>query len=202
VVQSQGIAMNDDSMTRAARTTAVLACLLVLGGCHRSEGPDAATPAPSAPNKATPAAVVHVDPAVADATRTMAAGVPVGASTAPVEVRFDLLTIPAAGQPFQVDVGVLPKAPAPVLHIEVSGSDGLSIDSPDAPLSVEKVQAGTLEKVTVTATSAKAGTRVLDVKVTLELPGGAETRDFVFPVIIAGGANAAAQLPIAAKGAH
>ena len=187
--------MTDDSMTRAARTAAVLACLALLAGCHRGESPDAATPSPARARKAAP--LTSVDQAVSDATRTMAAGVPVGTSSAPVDVRFDLLTVPIAGQPFQVDVGVLPKAPAPVLHIEVSGGDGLAVNSPDAPVAVEKVQAETLEKVTVTATSAKAGTRVLDVKVTLELPGGAETRDFAFPVIVAAGATAAA-----AKGAR
>jgi hypothetical protein len=200
VVQSQGIAMTDDSMTRAARTAAVLACLVLLGGCHRGESPDAASPAPA--RRATSAAVTSVDQAVSDATRTMAAGVPVGSSSAPVDVRFELLTVPLAGQPFQVDVGVLPKAPAPVLRIEVSGSDGLAINLPDAPVSVEKVQAETLEKVTVTATAAKAGTAVLDVKVTLELPGGAESRDFAFPVIVVAGATTVAPPPVAAKGAH
>ena len=192
--------MNDDSMTRAARLAAVLACLLALGGCHRGDNPDAATPGAATPGRGKPAPAVHVDPAVADATRTMAAGVPVGASTAPVEVRFDLLSVPAAGHSFQVDVGVLPKAPAPVLRIEVSGGEGLSIESPDAPVSVEKVQAETLEKLTVTATAAKAGTRVLDVKVTLELPSGVESRDFVFPVIVAPGAATAA--PATAKNPH
>lgn len=158
----------------------VLAAVLgATSGCHRSETDPgaAATAGPNAP-KST------VDPAVQAATRKMAVGVPTGTGSAPVEVRFDLPRPPVPGQPFDVDIGVLPDAATPVLRVEVSGSEGLSVEAPNGPVSVEKVQAGALEHVLVRASSAEAGTRIVHVTVTLELPTGAETRDFAFPILI------------------
>jgi hypothetical protein len=177
-----------DSTARRAAASAVLGALLALGACQKPGGPAASPPHPGTASRP----VVHLggpppDAAVIEATRRMAAGVPVGASTAPVEVRFDLATVPVAGQPFEVSVAVLPAAPAPVLHIEVHGGEGLSIAEPAGPVSIEKVQAGTLERLTVRATAAKPGTRVLGVTVTLELPTGTESRDFAFPLIVAAG---------------
>ena len=158
------------------------------GDCHRGEGPAKA----AAPSKraARPAAVVDVDPVV-DAGRRMAAGVPMGNGTAAVEVRFDLSAAPVSGQPFNVEIAVLPQVPAPVLHIEVLPGEGLAVDSVDGPLSIEKVQVGSLARLMLHASSAKPGTRVLGIKVTLDQPSGAEWREFDFPVVVAAPAPAA-----------
>ena len=177
--------MNKDSTARRALAIAALIGLLALAACHRQDDPAAPAPrAGGAPRKHVAAGEPSAEAAVADANRKMAAGVPVGASTAPVEVRFDLASVPVAGQSFDVSVAVLPAAPAPVLRIEFRGGPGLSIVKPEAPVSIEKVQAGTLESLTVTATAATAGTRVLGVTVTLELPTGTESRNFAFPVVV------------------
>ena len=177
--------MNKDITARRARAIAALGGLLALAACHPQDDP--AAPAPrvgGASRKHVPAGEPSAEAAVADANRKMAAGVPVGASTAPVEVRFDLASVPVAGQPFEVSVAVLPAAPAPVLRIDVRGGEGLSVVTPDGPVSIEKVQAGTLESLTVTAIAAAAGTRVLGIAVTLELPTGTESRNFAFPVVV------------------
>lgn len=189
--------MNEDRIARRVLVVAAIGGLLGLSACQKSG--DSTPPAPSArpavrkapePGDSTP------DAAIAEANRKMVAGVPIGASTAPVEVRFDIERAPVAGSPFDVSVAVLPEAPAPVLHIEVRASDGLVVVAPAGPVSIEKVQAGTLERLTVKASSAKPGTRVLSVTVTLELPSGAQSRDFAFPVLV-GAADAA---PVAASG--
>src|SRR5437660_3341360 len=116
-----------DSSARRAAASAVLAALVALGACQKPGGPATSTPHPGTASRP----VAHPggpppDAAVVEASRRMAAGVPVGTSTAPVEVRFDLATVPVAGQPFEVSVAVLPAAPTPVLHIEVHGGEGLS----------------------------------------------------------------------------
>jgi hypothetical protein len=176
--------------------------LVMLPGCQR--GGDAQTPGGSHPAPkpaAEPAAAV--DPAVSDATHRMAAGVPIGTSTAPVDVRFDLANAPAVGEPFQLDVAVLAQAPAPVLKIDIAGGAGLTIADPPGTVVLEKVQAGTVQHVAVTAASLGPGTRVFNVNVTLELPSGAETRGFAFPVIVgapaAAAASPAAMPPVPAK---
>ncbi|MBS0394454.1 MAG: hypothetical protein JSR54_07480 [Proteobacteria bacterium] len=154
----------------------------VLGGCHSEHRGTVASPPKAAAPQLTPAP--GVDPAVAEVNRTMAYGVPLGSSGAPLEVRFDLAHVPAPGETFTLDVAVLPTAPAPVLRVEVSGDDGLTVTEPDGPVSFEKVQAGTVSRVQVKASSATAGTRVVHVTATLELPAGAETRSFAFPVVV------------------
>jgi hypothetical protein len=180
-----------------AVAAALALALLTLAGCQRGSGtaPKAGA-APPAPQRAAPVEAA-VDPAVTDATRRMAAGVPVGESTAPVEVRFDLVSVPAPGQPFQLDVAVLAQAPAPVLRIDVAGGAGLTIADPSGTVVLEKIQAGTVQHVPVTAASSGPGTRIFNVKVTLELPSGAESRGFAFPVIV-GGSAAPAAAPAAA----
>ena len=183
--------MNKDSTARRALAIASLGGLLALAACHRQDDPAAPAARPGGTGRTR--ADGPVSDAVADANRKMAAGVPVGASTAPVEVRFDLASVPVAGQPFEITVAVLPAAPAPVLHIDVRGGEGLAIVAPEGPVSIEKVQAGTLERLTVTASSAVAGTRVLGITVTLELPTGTESRNFAFPVLV--GPSGAAKHP-------
>jgi hypothetical protein len=174
---------------------ALMLALAALPGCQRGSSTQPAGAAKPTPKAAAPADT-GVDPAV-DATRRMAVGVPVGTSTAPVEVRFDLPNVPAPGQPFQLDVAVLLQAPAPLLRIDVAGGAGLTIADPPGTVVLEKVQAGTVQHVAVTAASSGPGTRVFNVKVTLDLPTGAESRAFAFPVIV-GGSAAPAAAPAAA----
>ena len=180
--------MTDNSGARRVLVLTAITALCVLGACQRDGGASApATDTGPQSKKLQATAGSRPDAAVADANRNMAAGVPLGESTAPVEVRFELGTAPVAGEPFDVSVAVLPGAPAPVLHIEVRASEGLIVVAPDGPVSIEKVEAGSVERLTVKASSAKTGTRVLSVKVTLELPTGAQSRDFAFPLLVGGG---------------
>ena len=156
---------------------------VLLGGCH-SGGKTPADPArkPTA-KKLAPPPEPAVDPAVAEANR-MASGVPIGKSVAPLEVRFDLASVPRPGEAFEIDVAALPSAPAPVLRLEVTGGEGLSIIEPDGFVAYEKVQAGSVTHLKIRASSAAAGTRLVQVRATLDLPGGPESRVFAFPVVI------------------
>jgi len=184
---------------QALRALAALGLIaILLGGCHSgSQGPAAVAGKPAAKKAAAPSAEQNVDPAVAEANRTMVSGVQIGTSAAPLDIRFDLSTVPVPGEPFEIDVAVLPDAPAPVLRLEVTGGEALSIIDPDGPVAFEKIQAGTVTRLKVRASSATAGTRLVVVRATLDLPGGPESRVFAFPVVIGG---PAAPAP-AAKGA-
>jgi len=177
----------------AARPSVALTVTgLFAAACSGSSTPTAApAPAPAAPRvvKST------LDPAVIAANKTMAAGVPIGDSAAPVESRFDLGAVPAPGVPFVVQVAILPAAPAPLLRLDVTAAEGLSILSPDSQLTREKVTAGSVVPLEIRAESTDAGSRVLYVKATLELPDGPQARTFAFPILVA---PAAPQAPAAA----
>jgi hypothetical protein len=163
----------------------VLALPGLLGGCHRA--PEPATP-PSTPaaSKPTASSAAAVESGVADATRTMAVAVTVGARTAPVEARYDLPAAPVAGQAFKIDVVVLPQAASPLVRVELKADEGMTVVEPAAAQSLEKVQAGAVLHVPVTAQASVPGTHVIDIGVTLELPTGPETRGFAIPVIVSG----------------
>ena len=62
----------------------------------------------------------------------------------------------------------------------------MALVAPAAAQSLEKVQAGAVLHVPVTAQASVPGTHVIDIGVTLELPTGPETRAFAIPVIVAG----------------
>ena len=172
---------------------------LLVAGCRSGDGDPAATARKPATKKALPAhAEPAIDPGVVEANTKMASGVPIGTSTAPLEIRFDLASVPKPGETFEVNAAVLPAAPAPVLRLEVTGGEGLAIVEPDGFVAVEKVQAGSVTRLRIRASSATAGTRLVQVRATLELPGGPESRVFAFPVVIGG---QAAPVP-ATKAAH
>jgi len=185
------------SLTDVRRTcrAAGLACALgalLLAGCQRG-GP--AVPASATSARKAPQHEAAVDPAVANANRTMAYGVTVGDSAAPVESRFDLAVAPVAGVPFTVGLAILPGAPVSVLRLEVSAEEGLAVLEPAAEVTREKVPAGSVITLPLTLQSAEAGTRVVTVKATLDLPEGPQSRTFAFPVLV--GAVPAAAAPAA-----
>jgi hypothetical protein len=173
---------------RAVRAVLVLAGLglaaVLPAGCHSGDGNPADPARKPVAKKLAPPSEPSVDPAVAEANRTMASGVPIGTSMAPLEIRFDLDSVPRPGEAFVIDVAVLPGAPAPVLRLDVTGGEGLAILEPDGFVAYEKVQAGSVARLKIRASSATAGTRLVQVRATLDLPGGPESRVFAFPVVV------------------
>ena len=163
---------------------AAAAGAVLLTACHRGENA-ASTAAKKAAPTAAPTA--DVDPAVASAMKTMAPGVGLGPSDAPVDVRFGLPAWPVSGQPFKVQVAVLPSAAIPTLRVDVTSDADLQIVEPTASVALEKVAAGTAQTVEITAQSSEPGARVINVTVTAELPTGPLARAFAYPVIVAEG---------------
>ena len=149
---------------------------LLVGGCQRGEAPAANQPA----RTAGPAG----DPDVLNANRVMAAGVPIGKTTAPVDVRFNLGAVPHPGEPFALEVAVLPRGPVPLLQVDVSSSEGLTILEPAGQVRREKVQAGSLVHVHVRASAASTGTYIVQVRTTLELMDGSNADEFAFPIVV------------------
>ena len=147
--------------------------------------------APAPHNAPAPKKKVVSDPAAEAAARlaaevqsTLAPGVPMDTSTAPVDVHFRLEAVPKPGEPFVLEAVILPGAATPLLRLEVSGSEGLQILDPLSAVVQEKVQAGVLIRLRVRASAAVGGTHVVELRTRLELPSGAESRVYAVPVVV------------------
>jgi hypothetical protein len=74
------------------------------------------------------------------------------------------------------------------MEVDVSASEDLVLLDPIAPVTLDKVSAGSVHQVTVTAQAPSAGGYVLNVAVTLDDPAGEQTRVLAFPVLVGGSA--------------
>ncbi len=169
--------LNFPNVPSAAWRGSLLAAALLpwVAGCGEA-------PAPAPTKAATEAA------RVANITRDLTEGVPMGKPVAPVEVKFGLTSPPEPGVPFKVRVVLLPGATVPAMQVKVSGSEGLVLLDPVAPVTLEKISAGTVHELTVTAQAPVAGGFVLNVAVTLADPLGEQTRVMAFPLLVGGSA--------------
>jgi hypothetical protein len=57
----------------------------------------------------------------------MANAVVTGKTSAPVDLKYDVLTKPAAGQPFEIELAFLPRLAVDTLEVEVTGIPGLTV---------------------------------------------------------------------------
>ena len=96
--------------------------------------------------------------------------------------------MPTSSHSSSIRVVLLPGATVPTMDVEVSASEGLVLLDPIAPVTLDKVSAGTVHQVTVTAQAPAAGGYVLNVAVTLDDPAGEQTRVLAFPILVGGSA--------------
>jgi hypothetical protein len=120
--------MNDTSCNgAAARLLAVVALTAVLAACNRGGDEQAAATAASAgtgtaADAAAPAAESPDDKRMANAVATGKVG-------AAVDLKYDVLAKPDVGQPFEVELALLPRLAADALEVEVTGIPGLTVVS-------------------------------------------------------------------------
>jgi hypothetical protein len=111
----------------AARVLAVVALAAVLAACGRGEEEQAAaTDAPTAAGAPAQGAAV---PAESPDDKHMANAVVTGKVGAPVDLKYDVLAKPDVGQPFEIELALLPRLAADVLEVEVTGIPGLTVVS-------------------------------------------------------------------------
>ena len=115
--------------------------------------------------------------------RQMVDAVP-GSGSAPIELKFDLGAHPIAGQPFEMQLAVVAKAPAPIVRVEVTADSGLTVVQPAMPVTLEKVEEGAPAWVPVRLKVATPGTLLIRIGLTMESPTGSDTRTFLVPVLV------------------
>jgi hypothetical protein len=159
---------------------AVLAALAV--ACGGGDGKPAAKEAKSAAAAGEASKKVAETPgkAVDDG---LANAVAVGKTAAAVDLKYDLPTRPAAGQPFEVELVFLPRIPADTLDVQATGMPGLVVaggaTATFTPVAVgERYVAKLLLQVT------EPGLYYIGVTAKLTTESQTDARTFSVPVVI------------------
>jgi len=177
-------ARTQDSRISTGLATVALAALLTTTGCSRKSDEEAA--AALAPDKARPSAVVagtaNTRPVVDDESR-LANAVASGKTSAPVDLKYDLAAKPEVGQPFEIELALLPRLPADALEVEVTGMPGLVLVGNGA-MKVEAVRGGATYTHKVLVRADAAGTYYVSVIAKMITQVQREVRTFSIPVVV------------------
>ncbi|MFI4891371.1 MAG: hypothetical protein ACHQIL_12645 [Steroidobacterales bacterium] len=164
-----------------AARLAACAALLVLGACHGKEHQDAATAL--AAKHAAAAAKQHVATG-AEQTAGMVEAATMGKATAPLQLKFELPVRPVAGQPFAINLALIPGIAAQSATLQFGDSVGLVIaDASDRQIGA--VMPDTPYRQEVTLSGAADGVYFLAVNATLKHEETVETRAYSIPIIVA-----------------
>jgi hypothetical protein len=177
---------------RPASTAAatLLAAALVAacgGGGKGKEEPAQAAQAPAAE-----APVAAKPPVVDPAKARLANAVVDGKISAPVDMKYDVLTKPAQGQPFEVELVFDPRQAADTLEVEITDAPGLVLVG-EKTASFSPVEAGQSYTAKVLVQGDNAGLYYIGVLAKMVTKVQTESRAFAVPVVI--GDPAAGQKP-------
>jgi len=163
-----------------SRVLAVVALAAVLAACGRGEEQAAVTQAPSATAEggATSAAPVETPE-----DKRLANAVPTGKTAAPVDLKYDVLAKPQVGQPFEIELALLPRLAADALEVEVTGIPGLAIVS-GGVAKFEGVSSGDRHVVRVLVQADAAGIYYANVVARMITQSRSEARTFSVPVVV------------------
>lgn len=173
----------------AFRVVAVIALAGLLAACGRGEEDKAAnTDAPAA--NGAPAGGAAAPPAESPDDQRMATAVVTGKTSAPVDLKYDVLAKPNVGQPVEVELALLPRLAADTLEVEVTGIPGLTVVS-GGVMRFENVAGGDRHVVKVIVQAAAPGIYYANVVARMSTKVQTEVRTFSVPVVV--GAVPAAQ---------
>lgn len=164
----------------ASRVLAVVALAAVLAACGRGDE-EAAAPATAAAGGKTDDAAAT--PAESPDDKRMANAVATGKVSAPIDLKYDVLAKPDVGQPFEIELALLPRLAADALEVEVTGIPGLTIVSGGAAR-FEGVTPGERYVVKVLAQASAQGIYYANVVAKMITQVQTEARTFSVPVVI------------------
>jgi len=164
-----------------SRVLAVVALAAVLAACGRGEEQVAKTPAPAAPSGSG----VAVTPPLAESPddQRMANAVVTGKTAAAIDLKYDVLARPQVGQPFEIELVLLPRLAADALTVEVTGIPGLTIVS-GGTAKFEGVISGERHVVKVLVRADAAGLYYANVVARMVSQVQTEARTFSVPVAV------------------
>jgi hypothetical protein len=187
---------------------AVAATLLagtLLTGCGGSDGDKEAAQAAKAAkrakaeaNEGTATTAASAPASAAEKQSRLADAVVDSKTTAPVDMKYDLLARPELGVPFEVELTFAPRLPADAIEVEINEAPGLTIVGEKAA-KFAPVEAGQTYTSKVLVRGDKPGLYYVGVVAKMQTQVQTETRAFAVPVVI--GNPVAAQKPAVAKDA-
>ena len=170
-------------ISRAGWAVAVAGLLLVLYGCGSSSGSTDA-----AHSKQTGAASRRLSDPSARAPQDMVAAVSVGKGGPPVGLKFELRSTPAAGQPLDLDLVVLPDAPEiERIDARFDGGENLAVTEGGDLAAIEKPAQGSVIRHVVRLLPKQDGIFTVTAAVTVTLANDSITRTFTIPVVVGEG---------------
>lgn len=153
--------------------TSLVVSTALLSACGSDE---AATEATAATPGAIPA---NTNDPVARMARAVGEAKP-GAG---VDLRYEILSKPAVGVPFEVEVALVATAEAETMNVSISGMPGLTVTNNQVP-AITGVTAGAVNSHKFTALADQAGVYYVSVAVTTVLAGTTQARTFSIPVLL------------------
>lgn len=172
-----------------ARTTAMTRSLLLIAlaalatACGGKDEETAASGEPP-PAKEQAAAADDATPSAAPAgDGSMANAVVTGKTAAAVDLKYDVLAKPDVGQPFEIELEFVPRAPADALQVEITGMEGLTVVS-GGTLAFDNVQAGESYTGKVLVQADAAGLYYIGLVAKMSSEIQAEVRSFSVPVVV------------------
>jgi hypothetical protein len=121
-------------------------------------------------------------------TQDMVSAVSAGKGGPPVELKFELREAPKAGEALEIDVAVLPDAPAiSRLSGQFTGGDGIDLVEGGDLVAVDKPSQGAVIRHLVRVLPKEDGIFTLNAAVTVDLADDSVTRTFTIPVIVGEG---------------
>jgi hypothetical protein len=181
---------------RPAATAAVtLLAAALVAACGGGKDEEAAAQAAQDPAPSAAGAPVAAAPAVDSAKARLASAVADGKTSAPIDMKYDVLTKPAQGQPFEVELVFAPLQAAETLEIEITDAPGLVLVG-EKTAKFGPVEAGQSYTAKVLVKGDNAGLYYIGVVARMARQSLTESRAFAVPVVI--GDPAAGQKPAAA----
>ncbi len=179
-----------NAMTRSLLLIALAALATACGG-KDEETAASSEPAPAAEQPAVPGDAATA--AAASGDERMANAVVTSKTAAAVDLKYDMSAKPDVGQPFEIELVFVPRAPADALQVEITGMEGLTVVSGGA-LAFENVRTGERYAGKVLVQADAAGLYYIGLVAKMSSKVQTEARSFSVPVVV-GTAPAAVQKP-------
>ncbi len=163
----------------------MMVSLGLLAGCGSSSG--SATSSAASKSKKTTPAQVSTDPAERPAT-DMVAGVSPSKAGPPVALKFELREAPQPGQLLDVDIAILPDAPAiNRIYGKFQGAEGLDVVEGGELPAIDKPATGSVIRHLVRVLPKQDGIYTVNATVSVDLADDSISRTYSIPVIVGDG---------------
>jgi len=170
----------------------LIALSILLSACGGSDEPAAG--AAATPESAAVAESPVAAPAESPEDKRMANAVVTSKTSAPVDLKYDVLTKPEIGQPFEIELALLPRLRADALEVEVTGIPGLAVVSGGA-LRFDGISGGERHVTKVLVQADAPGIYYVNVIARMVTQVQTEARTFSVPVVVGTVAPAAKATP-------